>query len=116
LSLYYANLDNFGEMLAELVHLDNRQLYHPFVQWLLSSQRSKEFLRKLHRGLEVGVKRGLESVNGAVGEDEEVRFANAVTVSTTLKGRGRVITKDKVLYFIAQETRQGAFRVVRGSE
>jgi hypothetical protein len=52
---YFEQLE---EDLISLVHLDNTQLYHPYVRhYLLSWPNNKRFLRKLHRGLEVGVRR-----------------------------------------------------------
>lgn len=47
--------------LIKLVHLDNTQLYHPYVRhYLLSWPKNKDFLRKLHRGLEIGIKRTIK--------------------------------------------------------
>jgi hypothetical protein len=50
--------EQFEEDLIKLVYLDNTQLGHPYVRhYLLSWPNNKDFLRKLHRGLEVGVRR-----------------------------------------------------------
>jgi len=77
---YYAHLDTVGEIASELVHLDNGQVHHPIVLLLLQGRRSRHFLRKLHRGLERGVKSDLSSIKGLVGESNEEKFANAVMV------------------------------------
>lgn len=58
LSVYW---DDFAKDLIKLVHLDNTQLHHPYVQHcLLSWPKNKGFLRKLHRGVETGVKRQIK--------------------------------------------------------
>lgn len=58
LSVYW---DDFAKDLIKLVHLDNTQLHHPYVQhYLLSWPKNKDFVRKLHRGLETGVKRQIK--------------------------------------------------------
>jgi len=54
--------DQLEEDLIKLVHLDNTQLYHPFVQhYLLSWPKNKDFLRELHRGLETGIKNRIKA-------------------------------------------------------
>lgn len=82
---YYRHIEQLGEDALNLVHLDNTQLYHPAVQWLLTSQRSRKFLRELHRGLEKGVKKSIGSIKGILGEMEDDKFANAVMVVNILK-------------------------------
>ncbi len=86
MDFYYAQLEEFAEVLIKLVHLDNKQLHHPFVQWIINSRVSKDFLRKLHRGLEVGVKRGLENVDvkGIKGKGEE-KLVNTIMVLNSLR-------------------------------
>lgn len=82
---YWMGLKECRDLAVDVVHLDNTQLHHPVVQWLLESTPSKDFLRELHRGLETGVKRGIESVKGVVGENEEEKFANAIMVTNIVK-------------------------------
>jgi len=82
---YYRYLEQLGDDVVRLVHLDNDQLHHSAVQWLLSSPRSKEFLRKLHWGLETGINRGVEA------ESEEERYANAIMVLNSTKETAELV-------------------------
>src|SRR5262249_46765782 len=57
LERYY---DQFEDNLVNLVHEQTVQLNHPYVRhYLLSWPANKDFLRKLHRGLETEISRQL---------------------------------------------------------
>lgn len=76
-------LEKCKKLAVELVRLDNSQLHHPAVRFLLETA-SRKFLRRLHRGLETGAKRGIESIKGVSGNTEEERYSNALMVLNIL--------------------------------
>lgn len=99
---YFDALKEVGGYAVRLVRLDNTQLYHPIVQFLLKSGRRKSFLKRLHRGLEVGVKDYLGKVKGVLGEGE-TKFAFAVMVLNVLNTKKSTSYTQKQRYL----TRKG---------
>lgn len=87
--------EEFEKALIKLVHLDNTQLYHPYVQYyLLSWPNNKDFLRKLHRGLETGVRRQITWqklwILVALDEGEE-KGQSLHQIQSTLEKRGNIM-------------------------
>lgn len=99
---YYAHLDILAHLAEKLVHLDNKQLHHPIIRWLFP-QLSKDSKRRLHRGLETGVKRDIGSIKGILGDTEEERFANAVMVLNIIRKDRKLLPWDSVEAYSEQE-------------
>ncbi len=100
---YYDALEECRELTKKLVRLDNTQLHHPFVQFLLEGPRSKDFLRWLHRGLEKDVKRGPERLKGIRGDGAE-KIGNISRILGYLRNRDRLSWVKELLYLIETVT------------
>jgi len=106
---YWTLLEEFKKLLLKLVHLDNRQLFHPFVQAQLEEANSRVFLRKLHRGLETGVKTGLEAVKGVEGEGEN-KIVNTYMILNVLR---KDLLKLKVDSFNSQRIKPKSYEQIQ---
>lgn len=97
---YFRYLNQLAEDVKKLVRLDNTQLHHPAVRWLLSRPLPRESLRHLHHRLEKGVKSAKE-IKGILGKTHWERSGNTITVSNIIHenrpvffpGRGKPLTE-----------------------